>query len=299
MKHEKVVKACLNDTLHTPWRVENLLFEEKYLSCNGLRLHYRDWGNKQPKTLVALHGIHGNARVWDGFAESQQERRRVLTLDMRGHGDSEWSRDASYEPEDFLADLSHFVDGIELQSFALMGLSLGGIVAFAFAAMNPGRVERLVVVDIGPDLGSEGMQQIRDSADSRPASFATFDEAITWATGGDESLDTEDLRRRMHLNLALTPEGRLQWKFDPATDSLIAPGSGRDTSIMWALWSSISCPTLIVRGENSPLLTSETARRMESSAPNATLVEIANAGHIVMDDNPIAFNEAVSGFLAQ
>ena len=219
----------------------------------------------------------------------------VLALDMRGHGDSQWAPNGAYAVEDFVADLSVYAEA--LGKLTLAGLSLGGVVAIVFASMNPGMMERLIVVDIGPDIAAGGLDQIRQAARTRPADFAGLDEAQAWARADDPLSDEDMLRQRLELNLRETTIGRLEWKYDPGLDKLIDAGRPGDASVLWELWAGITCPTLIVRGEHSDLLAPETAQEMEARDPNATLVEIPQAGHVVIEDSPAAFRGAVRAFL--
>jgi esterase len=221
----------------------------------------------------------------------------VLALDMRGHGDSQWHAGGSYGGEDYLADLSIFARQSGLERFYLVGESLGGLIAFAFAATNPGAVERLVIVDIGPEMASEGMGDIRQSAHTRPADFADIEEAVRWMRGSNPAAQEPEMRQRLQHNLAPTPEGRLRWKYDPAIDALVQSSGSQAAALLWQLWCAVACPTLVMRGENSALLSPETAQEMESRAANAHLVEIPNAGHAILWDNPEGFQDAAADFL--
>lgn len=273
-------------------------FEDRSLVCDGLRLHYLDWGGPWRRPLLLLHGVHGHAHAWDTFAAAACDGHRVLALDLRGHGDSQWAHDGAYAVEDYLNDLSAFVRECGLDAVSLVGLSLGGIVSLAFAAMNPLAVERLVIVDIGPDIAVGGLEQIRQAARARPADFVDLDEALRWALDNEPLADRAELRRTLQFNLTATSDGRLGWRYDPAADSLLGPAREGGASVLWELWSAIVCPTLVVRGEHSDLLTSDTARQMVGRAQRATLAEVPDAGHVVMRDNPSAFRDAVKAFLS-
>lgn len=273
------------------------LFEDKYQICNGLRLHYLDWGNESATPLILLHGIHGHAHVWDRFAEGQRGRLNVLALDMRGHGESQWAADGAYRANEFRDDLAAFVDGLGLASATVLGLSLGGIVAFGLTATSPATVQRLVVVDIGPEIDDSALEFVRSSSRSMPSDFGSMDEAYRWALEYQSPTDADELYRRVMFALRPTADGRFTWRHDPAVDSLLRPGGPRNEGLLWDLWSRVTCPTLIVRGQRSELLTQKTARRMEEMVPDATFVEIPDAGHVVMQDNPAAFGEVVGAFL--
>ena len=132
--------------------------EDKTVTLNGLRFHYLDWGNPQAPPLVCLHGFTSHAHSWDTFAEAMRERYHVLALDQRGHGLTEWATD--YHALRRVEDLEAFRAALHLDQFALVGLSMGGRVAFQYTARHPARVERLVIVDIAPDATATGTQRI-------------------------------------------------------------------------------------------------------------------------------------------
>jgi esterase len=272
------------------------LFEEKFAEVNGTSLHYLDWGADEGRPFIMLHGIHGHAREWDRLAETVRATRRPLAPEMRGHGDSARNPSGEYSILEYVTDLGAFISTLELGSVSLMGHSLGGIIAIGLAAMNPDAVERLIVVDIGPDLGDEGMKAIRESAGSRPLYFANLDAAYQWAMEGDTLADESEMRHRVRHSLKSGPNG-LEWRYDPGVDSILDSAGGDGSAMLWGLWSSITQPTLIVRGDQSTLLTSETAHQMASRAQNASLVEVPNAGHLVPVDNPDFFCEVVQTFL--
>ena len=112
---------------------------------NGLKLHYLDWGREGLPPMVLLHGFSAHAHYWDGFAAKMRDNFHVYALDQRGHGDSEWATD--YGPETMPADFASFVDQLGLDRFVLLGHSMGGGVAFRYAASHPERIENLIIVD--------------------------------------------------------------------------------------------------------------------------------------------------------
>lgn len=266
--------------------------------CNGLRLHYLEWGSDGDPSLILLHGIHGHAHVWDALAGSVKTQFRVLALDLRGHGDSAWAPDGNYDGQTLLSDVAAFVTELQLDHAIVIGESLGGIVAFAYAAMNPTIVKALAVVDIGPEINSEGLEEIRRSAQDRPSDFADFEQALRWSRGDQHVQGDEVIAYRLRHNLKETDAGRLAWKFDPRVDSVTSSGGPEGDALMWQLWSALKCPTLVMRGERSILLTEESASKMLSSCPTATLRVIPGAGHAVLVDNQTGFIEEIKAFLA-
>ena len=125
-----------------------------------------------------LHGLSGHARTWDQTAAALAGRYRVLALDQRGHGDSDWVPRYGLGP--MAEDLLAFVDALRLPEVTMMGLSMGGIVSFVFAAAHPERVTRLIVLDIGPEIASGGARNVAASLAANDV-FSSEDEAFTQA----------------------------------------------------------------------------------------------------------------------
>src|SRR5438067_3268189 len=128
--------------------------DDKTVTLNGLRFHYLDWGAGSPdaQAMVCLHGFTSHAHSWDGLAQAMRGTYRVLALDQRGHGQTEWATD--YHPARRVEDMEAFVAALELDRFVLVGLSMGGRAAFQYAARHPETVERLVIVDIAPEAAA-------------------------------------------------------------------------------------------------------------------------------------------------
>jgi pimeloyl-ACP methyl ester carboxylesterase len=268
---------------------------DKNLSINGLNLHYRDWPNEGAPALVLLHGFTGHAASWDTFAEAMNDRYRVLALDQRGHGDSEWAKD--YAPERRVEDLEQFVAALELGRFTLLGLSMGGICAYGYAAKHPETLEKLVIVDIAPTLERTGMSRISSGVQAKDV-FDTQEEAVAQARLGNPLAPDDALRYRALNNLKQRDDGKWTFKYDVAlrngsTARVVPP----DSEAIWASLANITCPTLLVRGEKSDLLGMAAAERMVATIPDCKLVQVANSGHSVPLDNPPGFLEAVRSWL--
>jgi esterase len=153
--------------------------KSKVLTVNGLRLHYLDWGNAGAPPVVCVHGYTSSAQAFNAPARHFQHRFQVIVPDVRGHGESAWSPGGEYQYCDQVSDLSEFVDQLGLARFALIGTSMGGIIAMAYAGEHPERLLRLIINDIGPDL-EEGTQRITQTVGSRPDEFATLDDAMAY-----------------------------------------------------------------------------------------------------------------------
>jgi pimeloyl-ACP methyl ester carboxylesterase len=264
------------------------------VTLNGLKFHYRDWGNEGAQALVLLHGFTGHARTWDTLARAMRDRYRVLALDQRGHGETEWASD--YAPGRMVEDVDAFVKALGLKRFALLGLSMGGRNAFTYAALHPEELERLVIVDIGPETMAAGSQRIQTGVQSADV-FADPEDAVKSSRAANPRPPDSELRHRVLNNLMQTGDGKWTWRYDKALRDPARPRPRQDPAEAWALMPRITCPTLLLRGEHSDILSRETAERMVREIPNCRLLEVPDAGHSIPLDNPTRFIEAVKTFL--
>ena len=155
-------------SLHDAARAQGVTFEreavpeDRYVEANGMRFHYLDWGNEGAPDMLLLHGFAQTCHSWDFVALAFCDRFHVVSLDQRGHGDSDWAGDGDYSPETQQVDIAAVVNAIGLENFVLMGLSMGGRNSFTYAATHPEDIRALVVVDAGPQNMRSGSQNIRN-----------------------------------------------------------------------------------------------------------------------------------------
>jgi pimeloyl-ACP methyl ester carboxylesterase len=273
---------------------------DEYLLHDGLRLHVRDWSGPSgsPPAIVLLHGYTGHARTWDALAESLASRYRVLAPDARGHGESGWAGNAAaYGVASQVADVVALLAGLGVERASVLGLSMGGRTALNLAARHPDLVERLVVVDIGPEVAPAGAARIGASVGAKDV-FDSPDEAFSRAREQNPIPPDDVLRHRVRNNLLLLPDGRWTWRYDPVLRAGGAQLPRPDVAQQWASLASIAAPTLLVRGELSDVLDPEHAQRMVADIADCTLVEVEGAGHPVPLDQPDRFLGAIRSFLS-
>jgi esterase len=266
----------------------------RHLELSGLKFHYLDWGGDGPP-LVMLHGLTGHAHTWDHTAAALSDRYHVYALDQRGHGDTEWA--PRYGILAMLGDLLGFLDAVALPVVTLMGLSMGGIVAYQFTAAHPERVSRLVVLDIGPEIAPAGGRQVAAALAANDV-FGSEDEAVAQARAANPRPTDERLRHRVAHNLRPLPDGTLTFKWDKALRDLGAIGDGLSPDQRWAAWNSVSCPVLLVRGDDSDILAQQTAERMVAGNPRVSLAVVPDCGHSITLDRPQGLLDAVGPWLA-
>ena len=271
---------------------------DELIEMRGLRFFYRDWACKRPDApvLVLLHGYTGHARSWDAFAQAMSSRYRVLALDQRGHGETQWAPPDAYDTSEMVTDLEHFVNALDLREFALVGLSMGGLVSIGYAGKRPGRLAKLVIVDIAPELDMEGLKRIQSGV-VRSDVFMSVDEAYARARTDNPIPPDDQLRHRIEYSLMRREDGRFTYRYDRALRDPKNPRAGIPAEEGWRLVANIDVPTLLVRGELSDILSKPVAARMTNAIPDCRLVEIAGSSHPVPLDKPAAFLDAVSTFL--
>jgi len=270
-----------------------------YFEANGISLHYLDWGKGSSRHTVLLHGLTSQAHTWDQFARETSDSLRVIAPDLRGHGESGHAEDG-YTLDCFADDVKALVRHLNLSTFDLVGHSLGALIVIRFTAEHPALVNHLVLVDGGPALNAEVARE--DSTDSfvRPLGFDTQEEAKAWHRERDPAMSDERLERRVKYGMRQNWVGKWVFRHDPELYWILEGDTRRfreDEQRLWEMLAAIHCPVLVLRGQESPLLSPEGAQRMANAAPNAKVVEIPGAGHSIHSDAPELFRDAVLEFL--
>jgi esterase len=225
--------------------------QDRTITLNGLRFHYRDWGNESAQPLVLLHGLSSHAHSWDRFAAAMQQDFHVLALDQRGHGESDWATD--YSTDRRIEDVDAFVRALGLEQIVLLGLSMGGRAAFMYTIRHPDAVERLVIVDIGPEVAPSAIGRIQRGMQAHDA-FDDPEEAYQAARAANHLPSDDDLRERVRHGLIQRADGRWTFRYDPVLRSPDRPISRPDPATVWPLLPKITCPTLVIRGSDSDIL---------------------------------------------
>ncbi len=260
-----------------------------FARVNGLRLHYLGWGDPARPPLVLVHGYTGNAYAWQPVAPGLAEHFWVIAPDLPGHGDSDPLPDG-YTIQKYVAIFGRFVDGLGLGRFNLVGLSMGGRIGLVYAAENPDRVERLVIVDIGPQISRRWSQR---QAEPEPEFFESVKEAAERLRRGNPYITAEYARFIAARSLKQRPDGGYVWKWDPALRQGVRAVPEID---YWEVLKRVNCPTLVLRGEESPILDQDVAERMVQVLPNGRLRVIPRAAHTLQEDNPAEFLKTLKEF---
>lgn len=253
-----------------------------YLDCEGREIHYTEWGGPDTPAVVAWHGLARTGRDMDDIAAHLAPRYRVICPDTLGRGLSQWS--PAPEAEYCLAFYARLavalVDRLGLERFHWLGTSMGGALGIRLAAgALKGRIRRLVLNDIGPQLGAAAVERIRAYA-GRPPAFERMSELeayfrAVYAPYG--WLSDEQWRRLAETSARRTPEGKLTPHYDPR---MVAQFEHHPSDYdQWDAYDAIDVPTLCLRGETSDLLLAQTAEAMRRRGPRAVVVTVPGCGH--------------------
>ena len=255
--------------------------ESKTLTVNGLSLHYLEWGKPEAPPIVCVHGYTSSAEAFNAPARHLQDRYRILALDVRGHGESAWSPTGAYRYADQASDLAAFAGQFGLDKFVLVGTSMGGIIAMAYAAEHAEQLRGLVINDIGPDA-EVGTQRITQMVGSRPDEFATLEEAMAYRRSASPILAARSAEDQHELALGVLRRGaggKWRWKMDPDYIRQRVEHGPPVRPPLWPVLQALGCPTLLVWGTESDVLSEAQARRMVDKLPRGELVRVPGIGH--------------------
>jgi len=251
------------------------------VSVNGLELHYLDWGNAGAAPVVCVHGYTSSAEPFNGLARHFHDRFHIVAPDVRGHGESAWSPDGAYQYRDQVSDLAGLVDQLGLTRFVLIGTSMGGIIAMAYAEAHAERLLGLVINDIGPDVEG-GSQRITRMVGARPEEFATLEDAMAYRREISPVTASRPIGDQRELALGVLrqrPDGRWVWKMDPAYIQQRVQHGAPPRPALWPVLRSLPCPTVVVWGTESDVLSGAQAARMVGALPRGELVTVPGVAH--------------------
>jgi pimeloyl-ACP methyl ester carboxylesterase len=259
------------------------------------RLHYLEWNPRAARSIVLLHGNSANAWWWRPFAETRRAADfRLLALDQRGHGDSEWVRPPAYGPVEYAHDLARFIAEYAPPRPFVAGHSMGGISALTFAAEYPGAARAIVAIDSAVISSDRRNHYLRRLKGLPVISYPDLETALARfrLMPKEGAIGPATLRTIAERSLARTSEGRWTMKFD--RESFL----GSDGIDVLAAIARIRDPLLLIRAEHSRIMTAEGAARAVASNPRAVLVTIPGAHHHVILEQPAAVARAIEEFIA-
>ncbi|MDC0886184.1 alpha/beta hydrolase [Altererythrobacter sp.] len=275
------------------------------------RLHYADWGNEGAPPLILLHGGRDHCRSWDWTAEKLRKDWHVICPDLRGHGDSEWTNTGVYTVSSYVYDLAQLVHQLELDPVTIVSHSLGGNVTMRFAGMYPEKMRRVVAIEgLGPspkiqekmaetawyDHRKQWMDKKRDASARQIRKYDTFDDALDRMHEANSYLSREQAKHLTRHGAIRNEDGTWSWKFDPHLHAW--PPDDISLAQLEELWGRITCPTLLVYGNDSWASNPEQDGRMKHFGDKVSVSAYERAGHWVHHDRFDDFVREVKAFIA-
>ncbi len=270
----------------------------KCLSPVGFHhMAYVEWGDPaNPKVLVCVHGLTRSGRDFDFLAQALAKDYRVVCPDVVGRGRSDWLRNPSlYTVPQYAADMTTLLARLDVETVHWVGTSMGGLIGMALAAQPESPITRLVLNDVGPVVSAVSLARIAEYLGKAPR-FDSIEQAEMFVRFVSQPFGPHTDEQWRHLTAHVTrkaADGKIEFAYDPGiaqpfAEQLAASG-GKDVEL-WPLYDGIRCPTLLVRGETSDLLSHETATAMAGRGPKASLVEMSGVGHAptLMTDAQVA-----------
>jgi pimeloyl-ACP methyl ester carboxylesterase len=274
-----------------------------FIVRDGLKLHYRDYpGSAGRPPLLCLPGLTRNARDFADFAERYYPRFRVIALDFRGRGASDYDPvPERYLPPTYAYDVIELLDQLAIEQAIFVGTSLGGLVTMGLAVMAPTRIAGAILNDVGPEITDAGVDRIKSYV-GLGQRFKSWDEAAETVAANNAHAFTnythDDWVKMVKRNCREENE-EIVFDYDMA---IAVPFEAAPTGAqvdMWPMFAALAQkPLLVVRGANSDLLSAENAAKMKAAAPSITLVEIPDVGHAPDLGEPEAV-AAIDTFLEQ
>ena len=273
-------------------------------SGDGLKLHYRDYAGRADRPpVLCLHGLTRNGRDFEGLAARLAGDWRVICPDMRGRGDSGWSKNSqTYNPLQYVSDVGELCDSLGIERFVAIGTSMGGLMTMLMAQFTPGRIAGAVINDIGPVIEAGGLARIVDYV-GQPRSFPTWMHAARALEAAQGAMfprlaiaDWLVLAKRC---MVLGGNGRIVFDYDMKIAEPFAAAPAGAAPDMWpALKALAGKPVTVLRGELSDLLSPAVHAEMVAALPGAEAVTVPAVGHAPTLDEPEAV-AAVERLLAR
>lgn len=257
------------------------------------QVHYTEWGDStNPRVLICVHGLTRTARDFDFLAAALENQYRVICPDVVGRGESDWLADKSdYTYPVYINDMAMLLARLDAERIDWVGTSMGGLIGMFLASYPGAPIHKLVVNDVGPRIPAAGLKRIADIVGRIITweTFAAMDRALRVFAPIFGQLTEQQWRHMLIHNSRQLPNGRYTANYDPGIAENFKTLAIKDLDL-WSVWDAIHCPTLVLRGVQSDVLTSADASAMTERGPRAKLVEFPGMGHApaLMADDQIA-----------
>ncbi|GAA4404069.1 alpha/beta fold hydrolase [Quisquiliibacterium transsilvanicum] len=257
----------------------------RHVTCaspKGLhRIGYAEWGRRDAPLLLCVHGLTRNGRDFDALAERLADRYRVVCPDMLGRGTSDRAADpALYAVPQYIADCITLIARLDVEELTWLGTSMGGVIGMAVAAMPGNAVRRLILNDIGPEVGQVGIGRIGGDIGDDPT-FASFEEGERELRGrmSEFGPHNDEQFRYLSRHYVVQRDGRWTFHYDPGIGAGFRAAAGQPAPSLWPFYEAIRCPVRVIRGASSDILSEQTALEMTRRGPKARVEVVPGVGH--------------------
>lgn len=267
---------------------------DRFVTVDGLRIHYLDWGAPEKPPLVMLHGIGRVAHTFDHIAPHFASKYHVMAVDMRGHGDSAWDPKGAYLVEDYVKDIEGLAAQLRLRNIVIWGNSTGGRVAQVFAGLHPDLVAAIISEDVGPERPSQLAENVARQLKQEDATgWDSEDELLKQLQTSSPRTSEDILRAYSHYGTKKRADGRVIWKRDPAIANGFVPTE------LWRFVRQIKAPIIYILGGRSTVVPLATQEELKKALPQAEIATVPGAGHYPSEENPAEFLVIADKFLSR
>jgi pimeloyl-ACP methyl ester carboxylesterase len=267
---------------------------DRFVTVDGLRIHYLDWGAPEKPPLIMLHGIGRVAHTFDHIAPHFASKYHVMAVDMRGHGDSGWDPKGAYLVEDYVKDIEGLAEQLRLRNIVIWGNSTGGRVAQVFAGLHPDLVAAVISEDVGPERPSQLADNVARQLKQEDATGWASEEELLAQLKTQYPRTSEDiLRAYSHYGTKKRADGRMIWKRDPAIANGFIPTE------LWRFVRQIKPPIIYILGGRSTVVPAVTQEELKKALPQAEIATVPGTGHYPSEESPAEFLAIVDKFLSR
>ena len=240
---------------------------DRFVTVNGLRIHYLEWGTSGKQPMILLHGIGRVAHAFDHLAPHFSKGHHVIAVDMRGHGDSDWDPQGNYLVEDYVRDIEGLVAQLKLRNI-------------------------VIAEDVGPERPREISDRRATRMSQEEKGWASLDELLAQLKKDNPLTSEQVLRTLAQYGSKRRADGRIVWKRDPGI------GKGFVPTELWQTVRQIKAPIIYILGGASSIVPAETQEQLRKALPQVQIITMPGLGHYPSDEKPEDFLVIADGFLA-
>ena len=278
--------------------------DEYFTNPDGLKQHYRDYNiaSGDAPVILCMPGLTRNAKDFEYIADHLKDRCRLICVEQRGRGLSEWDPDPSrYSPVTYVGDMMALLSHLGLDQIITLGTSLGGLMTIMMNAMHPGVLKAAIINDIGPEIDPAGIERIKSyvGIGTPPETWAEAIEGVKNANPGVYPNFTDEDWLNYARTLYDDVDGKPVSQYDPAIRNNFDANDDQSAPDLWPLFQQMHrLPMVVLRGEISDILAAGTLQRMADEHPDLVPVTVPGVGHVPLMNEKIV-QDAIDGLIAR